>query len=180
MHVGSSHAPLAVHRLSATPAVGAEATGDRREFGAGQGMVVRVAAQRAFRQLDRLQRQRRQPFLHHRFALEQANPFSTLTLNIGQGVEQVQHAPAFREERFAGRMMGANGGTHPVIFGEGRVVQFRVTAWQIQAICVGQLAVAERRKEQQLGAHFPQKVQARAVEEGEGFIVGDRNAYTGE
>lgn len=153
MHVGGRHPPLAVNRLGATTAIGAHATRDRLQFGTGQRMVVGVPAQDALRQLDRLQREGGQAFLHDRLARQQPQQLGAGAVDIGQRVEQVKHAAAFGQQRFVRCVMGTNVGEHRSIGGERQVMQLRVAAGQVKAVARWQVCIVQRREEHQLGAH---------------------------
>ena len=59
-------------------------------------------------------------------------------------------------------------------------MQFGVTAGQIEAVGIRQLAIMDRREEAQLRAHRPQQIEAGTVGEGKGFVTSDGNAHAVE
>ncbi|MNF78336.1 hypothetical protein D3C84_605150 [compost metagenome] len=110
-------------------------------------MVIGVPAQRAFRQFHRLQSQRCQALLHDRITGQQANQFGASAFDIGQGVEQIQHAATLGEQRFACPVVGADRIEHRGVLRQRNMMQFRVAARQIQAVRLRQRTVADRREE---------------------------------
>ncbi|MNH11710.1 hypothetical protein D3C79_712320 [compost metagenome] len=139
--------------------------------------MVGVPAQGTFGQFHRLQGQGGQALLHHRLTSQQPEQFGALTSDIGQGIEQIEHAATFGEQRLAGVMMGANGCEHRRVGRQGPVMQLRVTTGQVQAVGLRQTGVMQRREERQLRAHGPQQVEVGAIGEGKGFVAGDRDAH---
>ena len=121
-----------------------QAASNRLKFGAGQRVVVGVAAQQPFRHVHSLQRQGSQALLHRRLPCQQANQFGALALDIGQGIEQVKHATALGQQRFTGPVVCANRREHRHVARQLKVMQFRVTTGQIQAVCFRQLTVTDR------------------------------------
>ncbi|MNI55651.1 hypothetical protein D3C73_1106130 [compost metagenome] len=118
--------------------------------------------------------------MHDRITGQQANQFGASAFDIGQGVEQIQHAATLGEQGFARPVVGADRLEHRRVLRQRDMVQLRVTARQIQAVRLRQLAVADRREERQLGTHRPQQIKARTVGERKGFITGHSNAHTGQ
>ena len=78
--------------------------------------MVSVATQQAFRQLNILQGQGSQAFLHHCIALEQANQFGTGAIDVSERIKQIKHATAFSQQWFAGCVVSADGVQHRGIF----------------------------------------------------------------
>ncbi len=124
-----------------------------------------------------MQRQRRQTFLHHRLPAQQPQQRGAHALDVGQGIEQIQHAPAFSEQRLVGSVVGADRFEQGMIGPQRDVVQFRISARQIQAVAGGQHGVMNRREKHQLCAHGPQQIEAGAISEGKGFVTGHGNAH---
>ncbi|MNT61538.1 hypothetical protein D3C72_1991910 [compost metagenome] len=136
MHVGRRQPATAIDRFGATAAVGAMPTGNRLERGSGQRVVIGMAAQGAFRQLHRLQRQGCEALLHHCFAFQQTQQLGTLTRNIGQGLKQVEHAATFGQHRLACLMMAADRREHRGVGSQCLVMQFRIATRQVEAVCL--------------------------------------------
>ena len=137
MHIRGRHPPLTINRLRPAPAIGAQATGNRHEPGGGQRMMIGMPTQGTFRQFDSLQRQCRQTLLHHRIPGQQADQFCTRTFDIGERIEQIQHAATFGEQGFARLVVRANRAQHRGVLRQRHMMQFRVTARQIEAVCLG-------------------------------------------
>jgi hypothetical protein len=59
-------------------------------------------------------------------------------------INQQDNAATLGEQRFTRRVMSADRGQHRRVLRQRHMVQFRVTAWQIQAVCLRQFGVADR------------------------------------
>ena len=89
-------------------------------------MVIGMTAQLAFRQVHGLQRQGRQTLLHGCLTRQHPHQLGALAVDIGQGIEQVQHAATFRQQRFACGMMSTDRIKHRVVTRQRKVMQFGV------------------------------------------------------
>ncbi|MNC22910.1 hypothetical protein D3C75_709180 [compost metagenome] len=177
MDVAGGQPATAIQRFADAPVVGAFAVGDGLQRALHAGVVVAVPAQTLAVQLDLLHGQGHQPGLHLRFARQQAEQFAALAVEVGQPLEQIEHAAALGEDRFAGRMMGADRHAHRHVAGQLLQIQLRVAARQVQAVDLRQLVVVERREEYQLGPQRAQQLEVGRVDEGKGSVASHTDAH---
>jgi hypothetical protein len=152
MDITGGDAFVLVHTFAQRTAVRAFGLCDWGQIKFGAGIMEAVSAHLASRQGGTLQCQGNQLLFHACMSGEQTQHVEGFTLQAGETVEQIEHAAAFSENGFVGLHMRMQRGAHGSIILQGRQVQLRISAGQINTMCIRrQGGVVQRRKEKQFG-----------------------------